>query len=475
MCNYNKAITQIYSKNCYSDENFNAKGGASMKFRKVAALSLASVMALSLAACGGNSGGDSKGTDDTETKTEGEKTDGEKTESSSSSGAELSVSIWDTNQEPGIKEILADFTEQTGIKTKLSVVKWDEYWTMLEAGAQGGSLPDVFWMHSNESQRYMSNDMLLDLTDKIKDSDKIDPENYPSDIWGPYTYEDKYYAVPKDVDTIALWYNKAMFDEAGLEYPTSEWTWDDVTEAAKKLTKEDGSQYGMALRNDNNQAGYYNMIYDNGGTVISDDKKTSGWDDPKTIEAMQQLEEWIKAGVMPSIETMSENGEDVLFQSGKVAMVFQGSWMLAAYRDNEYTAANCDVVELPKNAKTGRRSSIYNGLGWAASANGEHTDEAWQLIEYLGSKEAQEKQAELGVTMSAYTGTSDAWAKSADFNLQAYLNMMDDMVIRPYSKTTVTWENEDNEILKSVYTGEKSMEDACKEMAEQMNEKLAEE
>lgn len=107
-----------------------------MKFRKVAALSLASVMALSLAACGGNSGGDSKGTDDTETKTEGEKTDGEKTESSSSSGAELSVSIWDTNQEPGIKEILADFTEQTGIKTKLSVVKWDEYWTMLEAGAQ---------------------------------------------------------------------------------------------------------------------------------------------------------------------------------------------------------------------------------------------------------------------------------------------------------------------------------------------------
>jgi len=53
--------------------------------------------------------------------------------------------------------------------------------------------------------------------------------------------------------------------------------------------------------------------------------------------------------------------------------------------------------------------------------------------------------------------------------------MMDDMEIRPYSKTTVTWENEDNEILKSVYTGEKTMEEACKEMADQMNEKLAEE
>ncbi len=179
--------------------------------------------------------------------------------------------------------------------------------------------------------------------------------------------------------------------------------------------------------------------------------------------------------MIPSLETMSENNEDVLFEAGKIAMTCQGSWMLAAFKENEYTAANCDCVELPKNAETGRRASSYNGLGWAASASGEHTDEAWQLIEYLGSKEAQEKQAELGVTMSAYKDTSDAWAKSADFNLQAYLNMMDDMEIRPYSKSTVTWENEDNEILKGVYTGDITMEEACKQMADQMNEKLAEE
>ena len=281
--------------------------------------------------------------------------------------------------------------------------------------------------------------------------------------------------MPKDVDTVALWYNKTLFDEAGLEYPTADWTWDDVTEAAKKLTKDDGSQYGLAMGNGSNQDGYYNMVYDNGGYIINDDKTQSGWDDPKTIEAMQTMEGWINDGVMPSLETMSENGNDVLFESGKVAMITQGSWMLAAYRDNEYTAANCDCVELPKSATTGRRASIYNGLGWAASATTEHPDEAWQLIEYLGSKEAQEKQAELGVTMSAYTGTSDAWAKSADFNLQAYLNMMDDMVIRPYSRTTVTWENEDSEIMKDVFSGDKTMEEACKAMADQMNECLADE
>lgn len=433
-----------------------------MKKRSLAVSVVMGLMALGLVACGGSKSSSSEST----ASGSGEQ---------GASSDELSVAIWDTNQEPGLKEILDDFTKETGIKTKISVVKWNEYWTMLEAGAQGGSLPDVFWMHSNESERYMSNDMLLDLTDKIKSSDKIKVENYPEDIWGLYTYKDHYYAVPKDIDTIAIWYNKKLFDEAGVPYPTSDWTWDDLTETARKLTKSDGSQYGLAVKMDNNQAGYYNLIYDKGGYVISDDKKKSGWDDPKTIEGMNILDTWIKEGLMPSAETMSENGEEVLFQSGKVAMVPQGSWMISSYKANEYTAQNADIVELPKDAKTGKRVSLYNGLGWAAAKNGKHTEEAWKLIEYLGSEPAQKKQAELGVTMSAYKGTSDAWVKSANFNLQAYLNMMDDMVIRPYSRSTVSWENADNEIITKVYTGELTMEEACKQMAKQMNEKLAEE
>jgi len=402
-----------------------------MRLKRISVMLLAAAAAAALTACG-------------QGKESQEKETGSKTEVKSDDV--LSVMTWDDNQAKGLQKILDDFTEETGIKAETGVVKWDEYWTMLDAGARGGTLPDVFWMHSNEAERYMTNGLLLDLTDEIESSDKIDLANYPEDIVELYNNDNKQYAVPKDVDTIALWYNKKMFDEAGVAYPTAEWTWDDVFEAAKKLTKEDGSQYGLAMRNDNNQAGYYNMIYDNNGYIISEDKKKSGWDDRKTVEAMEILESWIRAGVMPSLETMSENGEDVLFQSGKIAMTFQGSWMLAYFKENEYTAENCDCVELPRNAETGKRVSIYNGLGWAAAANGEHTEEAWKLIEYLGSKEAQLKQAELGVTMSAYKGTSDAWANSADFNLKAYLNMMDDMVIRPYSKTTVAWENKANEI-----------------------------
>lgn len=443
-----------------------------MKAKKLLSLLLAGAMVFSLAACGNK---DVKEKKESKVASMEQKEETKDMPETKSEGVELSVSIWDANQQAGLQEIMNDFTAKTGIKANISVVGWDDYWTTLAAGAQGGALPDVFWMHSNESQRYMSNDMLLDLTDKIAGSELVQKENYPADIWSLYEYEGKSYAVPKDIDTIALWYNKKLFDEAGVAYPTADWTWEDMFAAAKKLTKEDGSQHGLAIRNDSNQAGYYNIIYSNGGNILSDDKKKSGWDDPKTIQAMELLEGAIKDGSMPSLETMSENNEEVLFSSGKVAMVLQGSWMLAFYKGNEYTAENCDVVELPKSSVTGRRVSIYNGLGWAASANGAHTEEAWKLIEYLGSKEAQEKQAKLGVTMSAYNGTSEAWAGAAKFNLKGYLNMMDDMVIRPFSRNTVTWENADNEILQSVYQGKKTMAEACKEMAEKMNEVLAEE
>lgn len=427
-----------------------------MKLRKVMALSLAGAMAVSLGACGGGGGSESGG------------------DSGSGGGdGSLSVMIWDTYQEPGLTEILNDFTEETGIEAEIQVVTWDDYWTLLSAGAQGGSMPDVFWMHSNEAERYMSNEMLLDLTDRIAESDSIDMSKYPEDITELYTYDGKNYAIPKDVDTIALWYNKTLFDEAGLAYPTADWAWDDLYEAAKALTKD--GVYGFGCSATNNQAGYYNLIYDMGGYVINDDKTASGYDDPNTIKAMQYFEKMIQEGIMPSQQTMSESAEDVLLGSGTLAMATQGSWMLSAFKENEYIAQNCDCVELPKDAASGKRVSIYNGLGWAASADTDNPDEAWQLIEYLGSEEAQIRQAELGVTMSAYEGTSEAWAGSADFNLQAYLNMMDDMVIRPYSRETVTWENDVNEELKKGWTQEVTMEEACMNAAATMNETLDEE
>ncbi len=155
-------------------------------------------------------------------------------------------------------------------------------------------MPDVFWMHSNEATKYMSNDILLDLTDKVAASEKLEMDKFPSDIKEMYQYDGKTYAVPKDIDTIALWYNKDMFDEAGIAYPDDTWTWDDLYDAAVKLTKDDGSQYGIAMNPSNEQDGWMNVIYSMGGNVISEDMKKSGFDDPNTIKAMEYVDKLVK-------------------------------------------------------------------------------------------------------------------------------------------------------------------------------------
>lgn len=441
-----------------------------MKFKKVLALALAGMMTLSLAACGGSSSSSSSSSDDAASTS-----DAASESTGGSSDVTLTVGLWDSNQQPGLEEIMADFTAETGIKTEVQLVTWGEYWTMLSAAAQGGSLPDVFWMHANESVRYMSNDILLDLTDQIAASEKIQTENYPADIWDLYTWEGKNYAVPKDVDTIALLYDKTLFDAAGVDYPTNEWTWEDLCDAAIKIHEATGA-YGYAMSSDDFQSGYANWIYSYDGYMLDQENMVSGFDQPETIEAMELLDSLLKSGAMPSQEVVSENGPSALIENGQLAMTSQGSWMLAEFKTNEYTAANCDFVELPMSSKTGKRASIYNGLGWAASATTEHPEEAWQLIEYLGSEEAQLKQAELGVTMSAYIGTSDAWVNAApDFNLQAYLNMWENMYIFPHSKNTTTWNDAINATFKQAWMGEITMEEACLQAAEDMNEVLAEE
>jgi len=452
-----------------------------MKLKKMMALMLTLVMVLSLAACSGgdnsNDGGTDSGASTDTTDTSSESTDSESSDTSGSSDVELTVAIWDTNQEPGLTQIINDFTEKTGIKAQIQVTPWEQYLTMLEAGATGGSLPDVFWMHSNEIARYSEYEMLLDLTERIKSSDVLDMSKFPQEIIEIYNWEGTtQYAVPKDIDTIGLWYNKTMFDEAGVAYPDDSWTWEDFRAAAEKLTKDDGSQYGLALRPSNNQAGWYNLVYGKNGYIISDDKKSSGFDLPETIEAIDFFASMSKDGLMPPYEVLAENEEHALFEAGKVAMIMQGSWMLAELCNNEYVIENADIAVLPKDAETGRRPSIYNGLGWAAAENTEYPEEAWALIEYMGSEEAQQKQSDLGIVISAYEGTMDNWTGAyPTFNLQAYLDMMDDLVIRPYSKTTVRWENMANDKMIMAWTGDKTAEEVCQEIATEMNALLAEE
>ena len=399
--------------------------------RLIAIILAALMVATVLAACGGDSGsngGNAGG-------------DGKKATS-------LTVNIWDSNQKKGLQEIADKWTETSGVKAHIEVVDWDNYWTLLEAGASGGTMPDVFWMHSNTAQMYMENDLLLKLNDYIE-KDKVDMSKYYEGVKNLYTRSDgNVYALPKDHDTIALLYNKAIFDKYGVEYPTDNWTWDDMYEAAKKITEgSNGDVYGMAMNTSNNQDGWYNLIYSYGGQVVTDDHKgtTIGGDASKA--GMEMCRKLLSVGAPQSV--VAETGTDSLFQSNKVGMITQGSWMINSFYTAEghadYYWALLPYADLNGNGTCEKteRYSAYNGLGWAASAATKDPDSAASLIEYFCSEEGQKLQAEKGVTMGGMTGVSDAFANAFNgMDVSAFLKAEEySLYFRPYTRNTTVWED----------------------------------
>lgn len=441
-----------------------------MKMKKIIAAVLVAAMGTSLlAGCGGggDNGGDNGGAN-----------------GGADSASAVQLKIWDANQKNGIDTICKEWTAESGVAVEVEVVDWDNYWTLLEAGASGGEMPDVFWMHSNNIQKYMDAELLLNLNSYIDADEAIDMGNYYEDIVDLYTQDDgTHYGIPKDYDTIALWYNKTMFDEAGLAYPDNTWTWDDLYEAGKALTKADGSQYGLTGNTDSNQEFYYNLIYGYGGKVINDDRTESGYDDPKTIEAMEMVGKLVK-DCMPPQSVMAETDDTSIFTSGVSAMALLGSWRVATLKDYD-NATDWGVAEIPYYdangngaCDNGERVSIYNGLAWSASADCKNPEVVYDLISYLCSEKGQIRQAELGVTMSAYKGTSDAWINCSDkWDLSPYLDVTEDgssLVMYAYSRSA-TWAEEAKQYLVSAWNDPSTMADTCRQVADMMNARLAEE
>ncbi len=361
----------------------------------------------------------------------------------------ITVNIWDANQQKGIQEIADKWTETTGVKVNVEVVDWDNYWTLLEAGASGGTMPDVFWMHSNTVQMYMENNLLLDLTDYISKDSSVDLSKYYEGVKNLYTRNDgKVFALPKDHDTIALLYNKAIFDKYGVKYPTDAWTWDDMYEAAKKITEDSkGDVYGMAMNTSNNQDGWYNAIYCYGGKVITDDHKGTTIGSAESKAGMEMIRKLLTVGAPQSV--VAETGTDSLFMSGKVGMITQGSWMINAFYTaeghNDYAWALLPYADLNKNGTCEKeeRWSAYNGLGWAASAATSKPDECYSLISYFCSEEGQKLQAEKGVTMGGMIGISEDFANAfKGMDVSPFIKAEEfSLYFRPYTRNTTVWED----------------------------------
>lgn len=395
------------------------------------------------------------------------------TSQSTSKNVTITYGIWDENQKPGMEAIAKQFMkENPGITVKVEVTPWDQYWTKLDAAAQGGSLPDVFWMHSSNILKYAKGNMLMDLTEKIANSSVVKNSNFPDDLVKLYTVNGKQYGIPKDYDTIGLWYNKKLFDEKGIKYPDDTWDWNKLLSVAKQLTDPEKGIYGFLSPVDAQEV-VYDLMYQNGGYPINDERTKSGYDLPASIEAVKFAVDLSRVyKVSPTQNQFSNISAAQYFESGKGAMGFFGSWMVSEFYKNDYVRENCDVAVLPKGLK---RATIYNGLANVVSANTKNPDAAWKFCEYLGSEEANKIQAEYGSAIPAYKGLTDGWVKHfSTFNVKVYPEMLSYAVLYPNNwEGMATFLQQETDGLTAIYGGKVSVEQGCKDLAKKMNEDIA--
>lgn len=417
--------------------------------------------ALLLSGCSAGSGGDATGEialpdDPTELK------------------GDITYAIWDVNQQPAMEELIADFNSTyPNVKVSIELTAFEQYFTKLQTQGSSGTLPDVFWMNGPNLQLFASNDLLAPL-DPFIEADLLDPANYPDAMNDLYSLDGVQYGVPKDFDTIALLYNKAILERAGVEAPTSDWTWDDYHAAAKTVSDTLGAE-GIVGSGDSsrNQEVVYPSIMSNGGSII--EGSASGYDSPEAVEALQF---WADMAADGSSITPAENADTdgfVRFQNGKAAMMWGGNWRISGLLDSA-VKDDVTVAELPL-APSGERKTVIHGVGNVMNAKAKNPEAAQAFLSYLGSEEAALIQAASGAANPAFTGTQQDFVDSAPgYNLQVFEDAAAEYsTAYPVSKNTSAWNKLEIDLLPQAFSGERPVAEVLKDLAEKMNAALEKE
>src|SRR6476469_6301329 len=185
--------------------------------------------------------------------------------------ATISYSIWGDPQEIKAQQAIVDAFHVANPKStvKVTVSDWEPYWDKLQTSIAGGDAPDVFAMDGPLFPDYQSRDVLLDLKPFI-DRDGYDLTQLADQGVADFTTAGGQFGLPRDLNTIALYYNKAKFDEAGVAYPDDTWDWAKLVDAAKQLTKDtdgDGTmdQWGFYTETTDMENYWLSTVWQNGG------------------------------------------------------------------------------------------------------------------------------------------------------------------------------------------------------------------
>ncbi len=350
--------------------------------------------------------------------------------------------------------------ENPDITVDVTTLPYGDYGTALQTDLAAGTVSDVFDIEYANYAQYQANGVLAPL-------EVANPGAYRESLIEAYSTDGTSYALPSSFSDVVLYFNADLFDAAGLEYPTADWTWEDEKAAAEKLTDAGAGVWG-----DHQPVSfyeYYKVLAQNGGEFLNEDGTAVAFNSPEGIEAA----EWLvgKSGTtMPTIEQGQGTADfdTNLFKEGKLAMLHSGIWVFGAFADVPFT---WDIAVEPGN--TTQASAVFsNALG--VSAASENIEAATKWAEFLSSSDVTvQTRLDAGWELPPISD-EDALAvyldKGAPANRQAVFDSLDAIALPPVVANGQT-EMQDilGEELVEAQAGRKTVEEALASAEERIN------
>lgn len=275
------------------------------------------------------------------------------------------------------------FTEETGIEVEF--VASPDYTVTMQTAFASGEYANVFYVDSSKLPDWAEAGVVA-----IGEDDIVDPDGFYPALLDIFRYEEDLYCPPKDFSTMALQYNRDLFDAAGLDYPDETWTWDDLLAAAEALTDEDAGVVGLVTPP--NLERWMPFMYQAGGAIFDDDGGLV-LDSPETLAAVEYYVGFAQNGIggPPSMVDAGWGGE--AFGEGRTAMAMEGNWVIK-YLLDQFPDLNWGVAELPAG-EAGKATMAFT-VCYGVAVDNEYPEESWQLVNFLTGEDTQISLGENG-------------------------------------------------------------------------------
>ncbi|MFB1081605.1 sugar ABC transporter substrate-binding protein [Jeotgalibacillus sp. JSM ZJ347] len=358
-----------------------------------------------------------------------------------------------------LAEMVAAFEEENpDIKVNTELAAYDDYFTKLQTRVAGGNAPDVFELNYENFVQYASKGTLADLSSFIEEDNQFDPSQLNQQAFEAYQYDGKQYGMVESFSNVLTFYNKELFDEAGVEYPTADWTWEDELAAAEQITDEDNNVWGTYAPVTMNE--YFKIAAQNGGQLFDEDGNPTV-DTPENLEAMNYMVDKVtESNVSPSPAEMSGQAPADLFLNGQLGIVHTGIWMFGAFADAPF---EWDVALEAGNTQ---KAHHFFANGLAVSEDSEKKEAAYKFARFMS---ASEQAAELRVANSwelpAITNEEilqPYLEQTPPENREAVFEALDSLVLPPVVENWSQISDVTDQEFEKAMNGDKSTEDVLK-------------